>query len=249
MNWRAGPSFRAPRRSRRRGSTTRCRPSFIPERGSRPDVRLDRAPSHPQAHAPRRGHHDVAEPEPVRHQAQLVAEGGAMSLRRRGFLRVDRVDQQAARRTVGLEIEAGDDVLAQHEGQAVIAVFAPRPGCRFRCGSGSRTGARCGCAPTRWGRRAIPGPGRRSGAAAWPGGRDRSAPASLDRDGHEVARLDQLRDAHLRVGGLQPEIVAQAALAGDAERPDRQTQQLARASSSDGVGALRISGRTRSGTS
>ena len=32
---------------------------------------------------------------------------------------------------VGLEIEAGDDVLAQHEGQAVIAVFALGRGVDF----------------------------------------------------------------------------------------------------------------------
>ena len=76
MNWRAGPSFGAatPRTRFKEHDAAR----FIPERGSRPMFGWTGLPHTPRP-SPRRGHHDVAEPEPVRHQAQLVAEGGAMS--------------------------------------------------------------------------------------------------------------------------------------------------------------------------
>ena len=55
---------------------------------------------------------------------------------------------------VGLEVDPAHDLVAEEERQHVVAVHAlVRRACRSRCGSGSRTAARCARAPTRPGRR------------------------------------------------------------------------------------------------
>jgi hypothetical protein len=50
---------------------------------------------------------------------------------------------------------------------------------------------------------------------------------AVDADGQQFAGLDQFLDPALDVGGREPEIVAQIAAGGDAERARRNPQQFA----------------------
>ena len=130
---------------------------------------------------------------------------------------------------VGLEVDAGDDPVAEQERQHVVAVRAlggrrvdldpvaeaEQPfGARRGTRPAGRTGAsraRASIAPRD--ARLVPEIGR--------------SPPALDGDRQQLLLLDQLGDPELRIRGGEAEIVAQVGRRGDAESPAPRCAELA----------------------
>ena len=138
-----------------------------------------RAPPQRSAQVPRGTTSMVVEalPRPRSRAAPRDPSGdSAADARGRALLEPRPTAPAAPRLPVVLEVDAADDGVVDEHRQHVVAEDALRlPGCRSRCGSGSRTCARRGRAPTPRGRTARAGPRPRCGAGA--GHRGAATPA------------------------------------------------------------------------
>src|SRR3954447_16586560 len=97
--------------------------SFRPSPRTRAGPRRPRATrSSPTCRRTRR-HGDAAEPEPAREQLELLGQR-VVGLGRRTVLDMGRVDAEEPGGAVGLEVDAGDERVAEQERQHVVAVDA-----------------------------------------------------------------------------------------------------------------------------
>src|ERR687897_1023171 len=170
---------------------------------------------------------DIAEPQPDRQARELRRELSGC-LRRCIRLAPGRLDPQDPRLPVGLQVDPGDELVAEQERQHVIAVHplplrhvdlqpVPKP----------EQGFGAGPLPDQRIERAEQGPrGHPAREASVTVQVSRALP-TLDHDRRELSLLDELAECPPRGGHLEPEVVPQALLGADSVCPGSDADQLA----------------------
>ncbi len=165
---------------------------------------------------------DSAKPKPLRHALQFAAQREGNGLRVAARFQMRGKHQQLAGGAVRLQVNAGGDLLAHQEGQHVIAMHAlVRDRVDLQPHARTEQRLRTLALPDQRierGKQRLRLDGARAAHTLRQIGR---AIPSRDGDGDERALVHQFGDCRQRIGGLEPEIIAQALRGGNAQRIGR----------------------------